>query len=341
MTLPMAVPMAEPPLVTLFVLAYRQEAFVRAAIEGAFAQTWSPLEIILSDDCSPDGTFEVMRAMAAAYSGPHRVVLNRNPRNLGLTAHVSRVMALASGGFLVQNAGDDVSHPERVAKLVAAWRAGGGRVTAVHSGMRRLGADGATAPYPPSRTPMSGVTPLEVIRDGLHLIGASLGWDRRVFDVFGPLPAPALIEDRPIAFRASLLGEVAYLEEPLLDYRSGGESDPATDRSPGGLLYGYPLKRRRWERSFMQGYLADMERRAPPDAEACRTLARETLARLDFEIGLAEAGYAARALSLPRALALSLQGRRPAVLGINLKYLFDGPYLRWRRLRSAAVRGRA
>ena len=46
----------------------------------------------------------------------------------------------------------------------------------------------------------------------------------------------------------------------------------------------------------MQGYLADMERVAPPDAAACRALARESLARLDFEIGLAEAGYAGRAL---------------------------------------------
>ena len=107
--------MADRPLVTLFVLAYRQEGFVRAAIEGAFAQTWSPLEIILSDDASPDGTFRVMQEMAAAYSGPHRLVLNRNEKNLGLTAHVSRVMALATGGFVVQNAGDDVSHPERVA----------------------------------------------------------------------------------------------------------------------------------------------------------------------------------------------------------------------------------
>ena len=221
-------------------------------------------------------------------------MLNRNEKNLGLTAHVSRVMALATGGFVVQNAGDDVSHPERVARLVAAWQAGGGRVTAVHSGTRRLGEDGATAPYPPSRPPMAGVTPLEVIRDGRHLIGASLGWDRAVFDAFGPLPAPVLVEDRPIAFRASLLGEIAWIDAPLLDYRAGGDSDPGHALTGG--LYGQALKVRRWERSFMQGYLADMERVAPPDAAACRALARETLARLDFEIGLAEAGYAGRAL---------------------------------------------
>ena len=101
----------ERPLVSFFVTAYRQERLVRASIEAAFAQTWSPLEILLSDDCSPDGTFAVMQEMAAAYSGPHRVILNRNPKNLGITAHVDRIMELTSGDFVVQNAGDDVADP--------------------------------------------------------------------------------------------------------------------------------------------------------------------------------------------------------------------------------------
>ena len=87
----------ERPLVSFFVTAYRQEHLVRASIEAAFAQTWSPLEILLSDDCSPDGTFAVMQEMAAAYSGPHRVILNRNPKNLGITAHVDRIMELDLG----------------------------------------------------------------------------------------------------------------------------------------------------------------------------------------------------------------------------------------------------
>ena len=78
-----------------------------------------------------------------------------------------------------------------------------------------------------------------------------------------------------------------------------------------------------------------LETAGPPDRIINRGLCGRwhDLARLDFEIGLAEAGYAGRALSLPRALGLSLRSRRPAVLATALKYLFDGPYLRWRRLR--------
>lgn len=315
------------PLVSFFVLAYRQEAYVRQAIESAFAQTWQPLEIILSDDASPDGTFRIMEEMAAAYDGPHRVVLNRNPQNLGLTAHISRVMQLARGAFVVQNAGDDVSVPERTARLVAAWQDGGGRVKAVHSRLHRIDAAGTVADYPPNRPILAGKSPHEVIEDGLYLIGASMGWAREVFDVFGPLPTAALIEDRPIAFRAALLGEVDYVDEPLLYYRAGGASDPVDIARGKGWLYGYHLKKLRWYHSFLHSYLQDMKTVPPPDHAVCRKLCREKLERVDFEIGLAEATVLARLVRLPRALVLALRLREPRVLRAQFKYLFDRPYI--------------
>ena len=53
----------ERPLVTFALFAYNQENYIRAAVEGAFAQTYQPLEIILSDDCSKDRTFEIMQRL--------------------------------------------------------------------------------------------------------------------------------------------------------------------------------------------------------------------------------------------------------------------------------------
>jgi glycosyltransferase involved in cell wall biosynthesis len=308
------------PRVTLFVLAYRQEAQVAAAVAGAFAQVGPPLEILLSDDASPDGSFAVMQAMAAAYAGPHEVVLNRNEQNLGLIGHLNRVMTLASGDLVVQNAGDDVSHPGRAARLAAAWAADP-RVRAVHSAVRRLDADGGAAPWPPRRPPMADVTPAAVIADGRpgrqrHLIGASMAWDRRLWDAFGPLPAAALIEDRPIAFRAALTGRIAWLDEPLVDYRVGGASDGA-----GATGRAYWLKRQRWYRSFQRAYLADLERADPAVAAALRPLAAAELERLDFEIGLAEAGPAGRVAAIPRAVGLAIARREPGPLRAQLRAL--------------------
>jgi glycosyltransferase involved in cell wall biosynthesis len=101
------------PLVTFALFAYNQEKFIREAVEGAFAQTYEPLEIILSDDCSTDQTFEIMQEIAANYVGLRIIILNRNSRNLGVAAHFSEIVERASGEFVVIAAGDDISLPMR------------------------------------------------------------------------------------------------------------------------------------------------------------------------------------------------------------------------------------
>src|SRR5689334_14047932 len=85
---------ATKPLLTFAVAGFNQEPFVEEAVKAAFAQTYSPLEIILSDDCSKDRTFEIMREMAASYRGPHRVVLNRNPVQRSIGGHLNRLVEL-------------------------------------------------------------------------------------------------------------------------------------------------------------------------------------------------------------------------------------------------------
>ena len=72
------------PLVTVALFSYNQEHYVGEAIASILAQDYSPLEIILSDDCSTDNTFMVMQQAAKIYSGPHKIVLNRNLINLNL-----------------------------------------------------------------------------------------------------------------------------------------------------------------------------------------------------------------------------------------------------------------
>lgn len=99
----------ERPLVTFALFAYNQEKYIREAIEGAFAQTYEPLEIILSDDCSTDRTFEIMQEMVADYRGPHIVKVSSSIRNRGTLKHVLDVANMCHGKYLVVQAGDDIS----------------------------------------------------------------------------------------------------------------------------------------------------------------------------------------------------------------------------------------
>ena len=105
------------PLISYVVTTYNIENYVEESVSCAFEQTYSPLEIVLSDDCSTDSTFEIMERMAKEYTGPHKIVLNRNEKNLGITKHMNRAyLELATGEIIVAAHGDDISKSERTEK---------------------------------------------------------------------------------------------------------------------------------------------------------------------------------------------------------------------------------
>src|SRR5436305_10570563 len=101
------------PLLTFVVASFNQEKYIEQAVRGALAQTYSPLEIIISDDCSRDRAFVIASEIISSYRGPHKVRLNRNPINLGIGGHVNRIMELCRGQLIIASAGDDVSLPNR------------------------------------------------------------------------------------------------------------------------------------------------------------------------------------------------------------------------------------
>ena len=213
------------PLVTFALFAYNQEEYVAEAVRSALAQTYMPLEIILSDDCSTDGTFDIMQSLAENYSGPHVIKLNRNSRNLGIGAHVNHSLSMARGAWIVMAAGDDVSNPYRVESLVG-LTSENSRYKALFSGMEIIDDEGRqieTSLLPGSITHRDNLTRMiPSWCPGIH--GATSAWHRDLFDFFGPLESDAVTEDRILAMRAALLGEIGYLSEALVRYRRHGNN---------------------------------------------------------------------------------------------------------------------
>ncbi|MGC8493802.1 MAG: glycosyltransferase [Syntrophobacteraceae bacterium] len=215
--------MNDRPLVTFALFAYNQERFIREAVAGAFSQTYSPLEIILSDDCSPDSTFDIMREMASQYAGPHEIVLNRNQVNLGIGAHVNRVNEIARGNLIVAAAGDDVSLPNRCEELVGYWQETGCLFNVVQSDKLIIDADGKEidVPYEPLYTGTFGFGMLLNL-EGIK--GATQMYTRKIFTQFGPMLQDTVVEDCVIAMRGYLLGGIGYCKKALVRYRVHGSN---------------------------------------------------------------------------------------------------------------------
>ena len=228
--------MNDAPLASILLIAYQQEKTVAQAVAGALSQTYSPLEIILSDDASNDGTFAAMQAAVAGYSGPHRIKLNRNPHNLGIGAHLSHLVSLSKGEMLFVAAADDVSLPRRCERVMSAWRASGQRLDLIATALIDIDESGrAGAVITPS-----DLSAYHDAADWLarppFVVGAAQAWTRRVFERFGPLPKGVVAEDLIMVLRAVMSGGAVTLAEPLVRYRRGGLSFRRRAQTAGDVM---------------------------------------------------------------------------------------------------------
>ncbi|MCO6443216.1 MAG: glycosyltransferase family 2 protein [Anaerolineae bacterium] len=102
------------PRVTVLMPVFNVEKHLRAAVDSVLSQTFSDFEFLIIDDCSTDGTAGIL----AAYDDP-RIVLARNPQNLGIVASLNRGIARARGEYIARMDGDDICLPERLTAQVA------------------------------------------------------------------------------------------------------------------------------------------------------------------------------------------------------------------------------
>lgn len=210
----------ERPLVTFALFAYNQEKYIREAVEAALAQTYEPLEIILSDDCSTDRTFEIMQTLARGYRGKNKVLVNQNPSNMGLIEHVNKVFEMASGEVIVTAAGDDVSTANRTETIMQLYERDTS-LMAVHGQVIKIDSCGSVLGLypPPLMTQKLGLK--EMATAPALAIGATGAYSRKLIEKFGPISEKDAYEDLVMFFRAALLGTIAYVEDPLVMYRYG------------------------------------------------------------------------------------------------------------------------
>jgi glycosyltransferase involved in cell wall biosynthesis len=104
---------ANKPLITIGMPTYKRTEYLRAALEGCFAQTFSDFEIIVHDD-TPDDS---IRLLAESYNDP-RVRYIQNKPMLGLVGKLNDFLVQAQGDWLIILCDDDNFEPEFLRELV-------------------------------------------------------------------------------------------------------------------------------------------------------------------------------------------------------------------------------
>ena len=105
------------PVVSICIPAFNAARYVASAVESALRQSFRDLEVVIVDDASDDGTFEILSQCADP-----RVRLFRNPRRLGHAHNRNRSVDLAAGSLVKFLDHDDILEPSCVAEMVEVFR---------------------------------------------------------------------------------------------------------------------------------------------------------------------------------------------------------------------------
>ena len=212
---------------SLVILSYNQEKLIAESIKSAFSQECPPIEILISDDCSSDGTFKIIQEMAAAYNGPHIVKINRNTENLGLIGHINKIHELSSGEVIIGAAGDDISLSNRCKKIMEHFEHK--KPLLIFSNAEVVDMDGKKANLNyTSATLYKTKNIIKIARSMKLYLGATGAWHRGLYDKYGQINEGSY-EDLVMGFRAALEGKVHIIPEKLVIYRIGSGITNAND----------------------------------------------------------------------------------------------------------------
>lgn len=212
----------EKPLVSIIAVAYNHANYVEDAIHSLLNQKYSPLEIIISDDNSSDNTFDIIQKVISTYKGPHKVIINKNNKNLGIGGNVSVALKLASGELLLSADCDDISEPHRVSELVQVWLSYDPKPHLITTDAWDTSQDGIDL----SIKRCGNLEKIRSINDWIknkpHFFGCTNMYSKSLIDTFGLLQANCGATDQIMVLRAILLGGAASHHVPLVHHRQGG-----------------------------------------------------------------------------------------------------------------------
>jgi len=98
--------------ISVFITSYNQKAYLIGAIESVLNQTLRPFEIIIVDDCSTDGSQQVIERYAQA--NPELIRPFYHEQNLGIAKNKAFAQRQVRGDWLTYLDGDDRFLPKKL-----------------------------------------------------------------------------------------------------------------------------------------------------------------------------------------------------------------------------------
>ena len=219
-----------PPRVALGIPAYKAGRWISSCLDSILAQTVTDFEVVISDNCSPDDTYEACRAYAQR---DPRIRVVRQPENVGIAVNHNVTFQETSAPFFCWVSANDVYEPTFLERCLAVLESEPGVVLVAPRASAFMATPGDGEMLAESRLPdvHDASRRLYVAMSSMTSSRAFRGVYRRAaFDTRDPL-IPMFGTDHLIVVGLATVGRIVQIDEPLYHERV----------SPGARTSSVPL----------------------------------------------------------------------------------------------------
>ncbi len=212
------------PVVTIICICYNQVKFVEEALDSVINQAYKPIELIVIDDCSTDGSVKVIKNWISNH--PETTMLI-NATNLGYCKTFNKAFGISTGSFCIDLAADDILLPNRVEEGLKSLRESGSDYGVTFSDAEHVDDQGNflrlhSTKYPHSTIP-SGDIYCSVI-DRYFICSPTMMFRREVVKYLNGYDESLAFEDFDFWVRAARKFKFIYSPKILLKKRSVSNS---------------------------------------------------------------------------------------------------------------------
>ncbi len=133
--------MSDQPRVAVCVPSYAAERFLAETLDSVLAQTETNWEMVVLDDASQDGSFDIAKKYAAA---DPRITAVRNAENLGAAASWAAVVAATTAPYVKLLCSDDAIRPDCLERQLAVFAEDAAEEIGLVAAQRQLVAEDGT-----------------------------------------------------------------------------------------------------------------------------------------------------------------------------------------------------
>jgi len=201
-------------LVSIAMSTYNGEAFLQEQLESILNQTYTNLEIIISDDCSTDNTVEIIQEYK---NKDKRITFHQNEKNIGFVKNFEKAISLCNGEFIALSDQDDIWKRNKIEIYLNEIQ----KNVLIYSNailIDKYSKENGKELFSDVDKLCKGKVNNSFLLDNVAS-GNTMMFKKELVKYILPIPSKITYHDFWISFVASTYGTINYTEEPMTYYR--------------------------------------------------------------------------------------------------------------------------